>query len=141
MIITDLDVDMVGPLGDKLLYDQIKDETTDEMTNRYCTLRRAIGTVLMFNGQSQQMPDAPKMDQDDKLRVFSMTQSMIESGRIKSGTMNLVSEEVSHIRKFGAHCLHAIVYGYVCESLKKAEQVVSVMEPPMQEDAEGIAMT
>lgn len=123
-------------LGEGYVFKQeplIEDGVQTGVLNTYMNTRVAIGAILMFNGKSQEFPDAPEISMEDSQTMFGLTQELVNSRREGRDWVELSSSDVVFLRKMGWFCLHKSVFGHLNHALAQAEN--------SPEGSQGIAMS
>ena len=139
MKLTNINKDYVSALGEGFVFrqDPVMDNesgTQVGVNTTYMNTRTAIGAILMFNGKSQDFPDAPEITMEDSQTMFALTQSLVEASREGNDYIDINAQEVVFLRKMGFYCLHKSVFGHFNNALALAEN-------PQVGEVSGIAMT
>lgn len=138
---------LIGPFDGKALILEAKQEIDADgkpcIVETPMTLLNAIGAIVMFQGKGQATPNAPELTSDDKTRVFGLNMELVkmQRGVPSEDELNVSSEDVVFLRKMGEHCLHPIVFGYLCAELEVAETMEATPVPENVEPFEGIETT
>ena len=136
---------LIGPFDGKALILEAKQEIDADgnpcIVETPMTLLNAIGAIVMFQGKGQATPNAPELTSEDKTRIFGLNMELVKLQRGDETELSVSAEDVVFLRKMGEHCLHPVVFGYLCAELEVSESMSATPDNVEQLHGEGIKTT